>query len=626
MDPTKFDYPEFHLGFEFDDERPLFVLTVQEGTSTREVTPDQFPDVEQSRDEEAQVFVFHSRNTGTVRVEFRRAGPEVTGSIEVEPADGITVREVRFPHITWQSVEAFDSLLMSTAWGDNIERPTKTIRERCGGEISYIYPSELAMQYMVLHNPGRAVYLSRYGVGDESFRLSAASLSDRSLALYVVHYPFVSSGKWKSPDCGFAILPGGWHAAADLYGLHMRGEFAPPDVPQWMREEFHGWVQVGMSFVDGGVKHRFSDLPAVFRRIQETGLNTMHVFGWCGRGHDTEYPDYNINPALGTQDDLRAAMDEIRSMGGHAILYTNGRLVDPESAFYTGGGSKSLCVREDGTPYTENYGTGVEFRIACPTREDYHAKMASEVECIARVLHAHAIQIDQISCNTGFLCFDPSHPHPTPSTNFLPGVSAMLQRIRETHRAIDPDFFTWCEGCHERFGQFYDVNQGHGEEFTWQIGESTPEQFSYNYPDYIVTGICDTVQKLCYTYAQGKPFDFHLKALDDPDLATLVKELVAVRKTHADYFLHGTFRDRVGLGCSAGVRVFRIDHPVSAAALINVWTPGLAAGRGASASIRLRGMRGDVTLIYPNDLAAEANGDWLEMSWTGPVASVVVTF
>ena len=626
MEQIKFDYPEFRCGFEFDGKRPLFVLTLWNGASTREATPDQFSQVEQSRDGETHTLVLRSPDIGMVRVELRRTGPEVIGSIEIEPSRGVTVREVRFPHVIWPSVESFDSLLMSTAWGDNIERPTKTIRERCGGEISYIYPSELAMQYMVLHNPGRAIYLSRYGLGDESFRLSAVSLSDRALALSVVHYPFVSCGKWRSSDCAFAALPGGWHGAADLYSLHMRGEFVPPDVPQWMREDFHGWVQVGMSFVDGGVKHRFSDLPELFRRVQETGLNTMHIFGWCGRGHDTEYPDYNVNPALGTQDELRSALNEIRSMGGRAILYTNGRLVDPQSTFHTSGGSESLCLQEDGTPYTENYGTGVEFRIACPTCEDYHAKMASEVGRIAREFGAHAIQIDQISCNTGFLCFDSNHPHSTPATNFLPGVSAMLRRIRETHRAVDPDFFTWCEGCHERFGQYYDVNQGHGEEFTWQIGESTPEQFSYNYPDYIVTGICDTIQRLCYTFAQGKPFDCHLWTLDDPDLAALVKELVAVRRAHKDYFVHGTFRDCVGVDCSAGTRVFRIDHPVRASALINVWIPGLAAGRGASAFVRPRGMRGDVTPIYPNDLTAEANGDWLEMSWTGPVASVVVTF
>lgn len=604
--------------FTFTDDRPLFSITTQDAKSDmREVLPS---DLANQREENGALRFEGMGLRVSVALSMKRG--EVVGSIEVA-TDGPTVREVRFPHIVWEDVQPFDNLLMSTAWGDNIPRPTKTIRETKGGEISYIYPSELAMQYMVLHNPGRSIYLSRYGVGDESFSLGAKDLGDRKLAMSVIHYPFLGSGEWRSPECGFAMLHGGWHAAADLYSLHMHDQFGAPDSPRWMREEFHGWAQVGMSFVGGRVEHRFSDLPAIYERVRETGLNTMHVFGWSGSGHDTDYPDFSPNPDLGTADDLRAAMDEIRSMGGHAILYTNGRLLDPASSFWREeGGDSTACLREDGTPYTENYGTGIDFRVACPTCESYRRKLASEVERIARDYHAHAIQIDQISCNTGFLCFDRSHPHPTPATNFLPGVVKELQLVRETHKAIDPDFFVWCEGCHERFGQFYDVNQGHGEEFTWQIGESTPEQFSYNYPDRIVTGICDTIQKLCHTHAQGKPFDFHLKALGNPDFAALVKELVAVRKAYPEFFLHGTFRDCVGLDVGAGARAFLIEGQ-DGGAMVNVWIPGLAPGGRASASVRAHGRHGTPKVVYPADLDVRANGDWWELAWTGPVATLV---
>ncbi len=603
--------------FEFTDDKPLFRITVQDSSAEkREVLPKDMRRVSESDG----ALAFSGKGL-RVSVTLRQDAAEVLGSIRVE-SDGVMVREVRFPHIVWDSVEAFDSLLMSTAWGDNIPRPTKAIGDARGGEISYYYPSELAMQYMTLHNPGRSVYLSRYGTGDETFKLEAKVLGNRALAMSVLHYPFVESGAWESPECGFAVLPGGWHAAADLYGSHMRGKFTPPNVPRWMRESFHGWVQVGMAFVGGEVRHRFSDLPGIYTRIAELGLNTMHIFGWCGYGHDSEYPNYDPNPALGTEDDLRQAMDEIRSMGGHAILYTNGRLIDPASTFHKSGKSE-LCLKEDQQPWTENYGTGIEFRIACPTSEAYHEQLTGEIEKIARRYHAHAVQIDQISCNAGFPCFDSSHPHPTPYTNFLPGVEAMLRRIRQMHSEFDPEFFVWCEGCHERFGRFYDVNQGHGEEFTWQIGESTPEQFSYNYPDYIVTGISDTIQKLCYTFAQGKPFDFHLRALDDPQFAALVKQLVAVRKAHPEFFLRGTFRDCVGVEASAGTRVFLIKGP-NDGVVVNVWVPGLALNGKASASIRMKQDEGAAKPVYPGDLHIRGNGDWLDLTWTGPVASLVM--
>ncbi len=610
--------------FEFNNEKPLFRVTLQDANGKqRVVLPTNLQQDADTLQGKIRTLVFSAIDL-RISVTLIHEDSEVIGSIEVQPNNKVLVREVRFPVITWQPVEPFDSLLMSTAWGDNIERPTKTIRERCGGELTYIYPSELAMQYMALHNPARCVYLSRYGVSDESFRLAAKSLKDDELELAVVHYPFVQSGNWRSPQCAFAVLTGGWHAAADLYSSHMRDKFNPPNIPKWMHEDFHGWVQVGLAFEGDKVLYRFDDLPKLFRKVQQIGLNTIHIYGWSGHGFDTEYPDYNINPKLGSEVDLRNAMDAIHTMGGHAILYTNGRLIDPASTFYKEkGGDKAICLQENGEPYIERYGTSVEFRIACPTCESYRDYLAEQVAKIASELHAHAIQIDQISCNPGYLCFDKNHPHPTPSTNFLPGITAELAKIRETHKAIDPDFFTWCEGCHERYGQFYDVNQGHGEEFTWQIGESIPEQFKFNYPHYIVTGISNGIQKLCHTFAQGKPFDFHIKELDEPAFANLVQELVAVRKAHPEYFLRGVFRHNVGIETSVKIRVFVIHSENGI--LVNLWSPGLEPNQRADASIKILGIDWPPQPVYPSDLSIQTNGSWWEVSWTGPVATMITT-
>lgn len=33
-----------------------------------------------------------------------------------------------------------------------------------------------------------------------------------------------------------------------LYGSHMKNKFTPPDIPTWMKREFHGWVEIRMKF------------------------------------------------------------------------------------------------------------------------------------------------------------------------------------------------------------------------------------------------------------------------------------------------------------------------------------------------------------------------------------------
>ena len=67
----------------------------------------------------------------------------------------------------------------------------------------------------------------------------------------------------------------------------------------------------------------------------------------------------------------------------------------------------------------------------------------------------------------------------------------MLGRIHELYRGLDPDFFVWAEGMHERTAQFYEVSQSHGEGGNWSAGRSVPEQFRYTYPDFLCTGQAD---------------------------------------------------------------------------------------------------------------------------------------
>ena len=575
--------------------------------------------------------------TATIKLE--RNGLEVTGSIEVYTKGPCLVRQVRFPYIEWDNVEYFDSLLMSSPWGDNIQRPVKTIKSYCMGksgywiydyiqcaedEVIYTYPSILSMQYMVLHNKARSLYIASYSTGDETLTFNAKILGKTGLALSVNHYPFLTDGKWESPECGFALLEGDWHVAADLYASRMRKVFTAPDLPAWMKDDvrgWNGWVEIMMRLEGKEPVFRYRDLPEIFKRIKGSGIDTLQVAGWAYDGFDTKYPDYDHDPALGTSEELRLALDEIKGMGGRVILYTNGRLVDPESRFYKSGGHASVCVKEDGTAYVETYNTSANFRLACPSCDDYRTYLAGQVCKIITEYGPGSIQIDQISCNNGVFCFDKNHPHPTPATNFLPGVEEELKAVRRVHKELDPEFFVWCEGCHERFGMYYDVNQGHGEEFTWQIGESLPEQFLYTYPDRIVTGLVRCIQQLCYTYVQGKPFDVSYEACADEEFFNLLKAFVAVRKSNPAYFLKGVFCDNVGLEVSEGVRAFGIKRNDDRGLLVNLWLPGAHADTQCRAFMKDPRPDCSIRTVFPGVTEVKRIGGYVEIEWKGAVAS-----
>jgi hypothetical protein len=298
-------------------------------------------------------------------------------------------------------------------------------------------------------------------------------------------------------------------------------------------------------------------------------------------------------------------------------------LVDTDSDLYRATGDACLAKPEQGAAETETANV-TRMRPACPYSGIYQDALVDQYRTIITKFHAHGAQIDQTSCTPAVFCFDSSHGHRTPAANWLTGTDTLLKRLRDLYRGLDPDFFVWAEGCSERFSQFYDVNQGHGEGQDWSAGESAPEQFHYTFPDFLCTGMCDSIEEMCQTYGQGKPFDIHSRHLNEPDFAGLLRKLVALRKKEPDYFLRGRFMDNVGLTVAGrDIKLWRIDRRDKPGMLVNFW------GRGRnltdSCEVRIVIPKGLTKFrkAFPAGLKADRAGEWLHLAWTGALATVV---
>lgn len=642
-------FPAVESRIAYHADAPLFRLYLESPSSEevkKELVPADFAAPEISRDAERVCMTYRGKPVDgdgllQVKVMLESSGQEVLGRMEIENHSWLRINRAQFPCLPYQQVENIDRLLFASSWGDEFPWPGKTIKQYCvmsglediypglkleavkhgEDEVAYTYPSVLAMQYLTLYNKGRSVYLACYSTDENTLTLNAKVMCN-GLLFSVNHYPFLTQGSWQSPQCGLAVLPGDWHAAADLYAGHMRGVFRPPIPPDWMRDGFHGWMQIMMHFERQKPLHYFKDLPGIFREAREkSGLDILHVCGWNGRGHDTFYPDYNPDPDLGTPEELQQAIREIKALGGRVILYTNGRLVDPDSVFSRQGGENCLCVDPAGQPYRERYFNTVNFGVACPSCTVYGDYLAEQIGKLCGDFGADAVQIDQISCNQALFCYDKRHAHTTPANNFLAPTDKMLQQIRKMHTSLNPDSFTWIEGCHERFGQYYDVSQGHGEGGPgWEILGPVAELFKYTYPDYIVTGTSSNVHQLCHTFAQGKPFDLDTKHLDDADFAALLRNLLTLRKSYPEYFLRGVFRDNVGLNVAGDVKGYRLDHPDGDGMMVNLWLPGGGLKKQVKASLRLPASEFKFKQLYPAILDVQEDGNWLNITWEGPIA------
>jgi len=631
-EPLRFAFDVQDIVVEFGADRPLFELHsafAKGDPDDKALGPGDFQQVDRS-EQNGQLVLRWTRPPSPwasrlrVTATLSRHGEQVLAHLQIENPGPWPVRRVRFPILTVRPTYPYDTLLLSHPMGDAMYYPNRVIGARMGGEAIYRYPATLAMQYMVLYNAGRSYYLSAYSTGDETFEHSAKTIRG-GLRLSCVWYPFLETGSWQSPPCGFAVLPGGWHKAADLYRSRMAKVFQPPPLPAWMRTSFHGWGQVSMKGGSQNPPFRFRDIPSLYKKVADLGLNTLHIFSWGKGGMDNDYPRRTPSPRLGTPGELRDALDAVRAMGGHVVLYTNGRLIEPGTGFYQKeGGQACLALSEKGRPYEETYTR--RFYVACPSAKAYRDVLFDNFRRMVLDYHAGGAQIDQIACTPAAFCFaTEAHGHATPATNWLAPTDALLKRIHEFYRRHDPDFFVWAEGTNERFGRYYEVHQSHGEEGTWTPGDSLPEQYHYTYPNHLVTGTADSIPQMCHTFGQGKPFDFHmLRRLRDPDWVWLLKRLVAVRKAEPAYFLRGRFLDTVGLEVSGrDVRFWRIDRTDAPGTLVNLWARGRGLKDRARATVKLPEPDWPVRAVYPEKLSITKDGTRLVLEWTGPVATLV---
>lgn len=626
-----------------DLDKPLFYFDVKDNKKRDRVSSAECM-LEPVRNEDNTTFVSFLYQTEAFQIQFsityHLEPDELLSQISCEVTGNGQVESIQYPISRIAELSVQDQLLISSAWGDNIERPSKTIHDvststsiRFGqdyiryaeDEIIYTYPSIMAMQYMVLYNSSHSVYISTYSTGDETMTYHAKSTGKYDLELSIQHYPFLDHGSWSSPLCSQSILKGDWHTAARLYRTHMAAEFPKADSPEWMSHDFHGWAQFALKYEnkDPGILYR--ELPELYENVQRRlGLEDIYVAAWSGRGHDTEYPDCRICEPLGTGEELHDALASIHKLGGRCILYTNGRQIDNQTDYYYEVGKFAVCRDETGEPYLEEYGSTSKFETACPGESGYYEKMGEVTQEFIQTYNADGMFIDQISCCVAPFCHDKTHSHSKPGNHFLPGVEKELTIIRNRHKSLNPDYYTVAEGCHERFSSFYDVNQSHGEEYTWQIGKSLPEQFIYTFPDRIVTGLCQNKHQLYHTMSQFKPVDITESCYADETTHPVIRSYVQMRKQYPQFFFHATFKDDDEVFSPDHTKVSRVLSE-DASNSICIYQSSFFDDEHHSSVVQLDFAYSECKPMYPEDLQITVLDGMIKADWTGPICFFYVT-
>jgi hypothetical protein len=240
------------------------------------------------------------------------------------------------------------------------------------------------------------------------------------------------------------LLHGDWFDAAMIYrdwvrkearwfpkGTRGTGQGTRVDTPLWMRE-LCVWA------VGGGAPKECVPIVKEFAKFMGVPVG-FHWYNWHQIPFDNDYPHY-----FPTKEGFAEGVRELQQSGVFVMPYINGRLWDTrdkgtEDWQFSKVALPAATKREDGTPYTESYGSkevdGSDVKLApmCPTTKLWQDKVREIVLRLFNEFGVNAVYIDQVAAAPPVLCFDKTHGHPLGGGSWWnEGYWQMLDAIRKT--------------------------------------------------------------------------------------------------------------------------------------------------------------------------------------------------
>lgn len=377
-----------------------------------------------------------------------------------------------------------------------------------------------------------------------------------------VRMPFINSGeKMKLAPMVINLYNGTWHKGIEAYRDWRKSWYRQKDQPAWLKE-VDCWMTLHINSPEGCCRYRYSQLPEIMHEAKENGVGALQLIGWARDGQDGAEPYQDIDPRLGTREELKEAIRKIENLGIRVLLMCKFKWADqsvPEyekelhphtlkdiygnDVFFGGYAYQTMLQFLEGG--SRRTGAGL-----CHLAEGYRKLALREFKKIVD-LGSSGILYDELA-NHMVLCFDGNHGHRCGESNFK-GSLKLADDFYNYAQSVNGDFLLAGEGPNDHLSQYYSVNyirtgDGNG-------GESvhTPA-WKYMNPDMklatCLTGWDDREMVnqclVCGYIINHEPYNFKGRLSDFPDTVAYGRKALALRKKLRDYIWDGKFCDTIG--------------------------------------------------------------------------------
>lgn len=533
-----------------------------------------------------------------VRYRIRVAGGQIQFSIEVNNPTGRKISEVMYGIIGGQQGigDRLDTESLIPSWSKNLA-PALFSRFNGGGygggnlgirynAGAFTYPGDMQMGWMDVYNQkaGLGYYYANQDTETRVTELEvelrpfskSASVSDSwpspaetdgepiGITTGWVNFPYVSHGTFTAGPIALQVHDGDWHTASHIYRSWYDQHFTIDRPPDWLRKE-NAWQSIILSNGEDVVVHRFDELPKLAADAKKYGITTFEILGWDMGGIDRGYPQYQPNPRLGTAEEFRKALADIRALGVHPVIFANVQFADTATPLFRDrlrqyavegrwAPDLSLLGWGEGTISARSGLTRSYMTLVSPAHPEFRKFLMNQYLDLVRD-GAEGFQLDKTN-TLGMLDFNPHLPI-SPDESLPQGVLETLKELIPAARAINPDFSLASEMWFDRALPYVDVSY-------MRMGDVDMDStaFRYTFPEWTATIFGESpgdINPMNNGMRYGLVWDLAPRHYNDSvaelltqPLAQYVSELIRIRKEFQDLLFFGRFNDTMGATVQGG--------------------------------------------------------------------------
>lgn len=353
-------------------------------------------------------------------------------------------------------------------------------------EVAYGYPAVMSMPWGDIYNTktGRGMYIGchddicRYkvlrfelqpGLGHRecgSWPLPGeAGNLPVGMVINWTQFPYSAPGeKYVAPPVILQFHDGDWHQGSKIFRKWYDSKFPLVSTKgDWLHDQ-QAFYDVMLLLPEGNVLWKFSDIPQLAKDALACDVKSILISGWDMGGHDSNYPDYQPDPRLGTWDDLTEAIRQVHELGAKVYFFVNVQPVDPDTDWYREELHKYRGMGPWGTSVFYGFGmgtlgarlghTGRPLVSVSPSFPEYRKIITDRMVKLAEI-GADGLHIDKL---WPFVCLD-FNPNlsVTPDRATPEGMLKAVEEINAACRAVNPDLRLSIETAWDRVLEYSDV-------------------------------------------------------------------------------------------------------------------------------------------------------------------------